>query len=341
MSQKIMAIILAFVLCFLCTDALAYYAEELVAEGATNDGNEATVSILTDPTADVTISIPSLNSGVLLVSTLTTNDVDVANSAWFVSNGLRFEGATANAFELTLSPADITADRTHTFPDAAGTVVLDRDDAAADSGATNNIVPLTLSSPADTTGTNTHNLMNLALTVGNATGGTNTVRAINIPAVTGDAQVTLQAIDIGALTGTSATEEAIQIGSGWDRAIDVTADVPIVTEGIVRMGNGGTVTQATSKSTGVTLNTYSGQITMNGAALAAGVEVGFTLTNSTIGAQDVVIVNVASGATADSYLVGVDSVAAGSCRIVVSNVSASSLSEAIVLNFVVIGGASS
>ena len=33
---------------------------------------------------------------------------------------------------------------------------------------------------------------------------------------------------------------------------------------------GGTVTQATNKTTGVTLNTASGQITMNGAELAGG-----------------------------------------------------------------------
>ena len=33
---------------------------------------------------------------------------------------------------------------------------------------------------------------------------------------------------------------------------------------------GGTVTQASNKSTGVTLNAESGQITMNGAALGAG-----------------------------------------------------------------------
>ena len=40
---------------------------------------------------------------------------------------------------------------------------------------------------------------------------------------------------------------------------------------------GGTVTQATNKSTGVTLNTESGQITMNDAALAAAAEVSFKL----------------------------------------------------------------
>lgn len=101
-------------------------------------------------------------------------------------------------------------------------------------------------------------------------------------------------------------------------------------------GAGGTVTQATSKSTGATLNTVSGQITMNGAALAAAAEVSFTLTNSAVAATDVVMVSIASGATAGAYSVQCDAVAAGSCRISVGNRSTGSLSEAIVLNFVVI-----
>jgi hypothetical protein len=42
-------------------------------------------------------------------------------------------------------------------------------------------------------------------------------------------------------------------------------------------GAGGTVTQATSKSTAVTLNTVTGAITMNNAALAAATIVSFTL----------------------------------------------------------------
>jgi hypothetical protein len=101
-------------------------------------------------------------------------------------------------------------------------------------------------------------------------------------------------------------------------------------------GTGGTVTQATNKSTGVTLSKRCGQITMNAEALAAAAEVSFTLTNSTIAATDVVMVSIASGATAGAYSVQCDATAAGSCRISVGNRNAGSLSEAIVLNFVVI-----
>jgi hypothetical protein len=101
-------------------------------------------------------------------------------------------------------------------------------------------------------------------------------------------------------------------------------------------GTGGTVTQATNKATGVTLSKRCGQITMNNASLGAAAEVSFTLTNSTIAATDVVYTCIASGATAGAYNTQVDAVANGSCRISVGNKSSGSLSEAIVLNFVVI-----
>ena len=101
-------------------------------------------------------------------------------------------------------------------------------------------------------------------------------------------------------------------------------------------GSGGTVTQSSSKTTGVTLNKINGEIVMNGAALADDATAAFTLTNSTIAATDVVIVNVASVGTAGAYQVTVGAVAAGSCSISVLNVSGGSLSEAIKLNFAVI-----
>ena len=103
-------------------------------------------------------------------------------------------------------------------------------------------------------------------------------------------------------------------------------------------GAGGTVTQGTSKSTGVTLDKTTGTITMHGAQLLATTSVSFTLTNSTIAATDVVMVSIKSGVTAASYLVQVDAVAAGSCLITLRNYSASNLTETPVLNFVVISG---
>lgn len=104
-------------------------------------------------------------------------------------------------------------------------------------------------------------------------------------------------------------------------------------------GNGGAVTQATSKSTGVTLNKACGAITMNGAALADATTVSFTVTNSVVAANDVVIVNHSSAGTAGAYIVSANAIAAGSFAISVRNLSGGSLSQAIVLSFAVIKGA--
>jgi hypothetical protein len=97
----------------------------------------------------------------------------------------------------------------------------------------------------------------------------------------------------------------------------------------------GTITQATNKATGVTLNSPSGQITLNGDALAADTTVSFTLTNSSITANDVLILNHLSAGTAGSYLLNAQA-AAGSASINVRNITAGSLSEAIVIGFAVI-----
>jgi len=98
----------------------------------------------------------------------------------------------------------------------------------------------------------------------------------------------------------------------------------------------GTVTQLTDKSTGVTLNKSAGQITMNNASLANATNVTFTLTNSTIGLKDVVVLSVAGGATAGAYNCWISGKSTGSCTITLRNLSGGSLSEAVVINFAVI-----
>jgi len=102
-------------------------------------------------------------------------------------------------------------------------------------------------------------------------------------------------------------------------------------------GAQGAVTQATSKSTGVTLNKSSGQITMDAASLAATTNVTFTLTNSALSAKDVLILNVTNG-TSGAYNCWVSSMGAGTATITLRNISGGSLSEAVVLNFAIIHG---
>lgn len=102
-------------------------------------------------------------------------------------------------------------------------------------------------------------------------------------------------------------------------------------------GAGGAVTQATNKTTGVTLSKICGRITMNNASLAAGAEAVFVVTNTAIAATDVVIVNVVGGVTnQEDYRSFAQTIAAGTFEIAVTNETAGALGEAVVLNFAII-----
>jgi hypothetical protein len=103
-------------------------------------------------------------------------------------------------------------------------------------------------------------------------------------------------------------------------------------------GQGGTVTQATSKSTGVSLSKLCGNITMDAASLAADTAVSFAFTNANIAAGDLLIMSHISGGTLGAYSVTPSSFAAGSCQVNVRNLTAGALAEAIVLRFIIIKG---
>jgi hypothetical protein len=107
------------------------------------------------------------------------------------------------------------------------------------------------------------------------------------------------------------------------------------TKGTLGYNTGGAVTQETSKSTGVTLNGASGRITLNAAALDTATTVSFTLTNTSITANDLLLLNHVSGGTAGAYTVN-GQAGAGTASINVRNVTAGSLSEAIVIGFAVL-----
>lgn len=105
------------------------------------------------------------------------------------------------------------------------------------------------------------------------------------------------------------------------------------------LGSGGAVTQLTSKATGVTLNKPTGQITTNAAALGTLAYVSFVVTDSFVQSTDVVIACISGGGTANAYQVDVSAVTNGSFTLTLTNVTAGSLSEAPVINFVVVKGA--
>ena len=142
---------------------------------------------------------------------------------------------------------------------------------------------------------------------------------------------------ISACTSTSMVLTTPVLGAASGTSLTTTGNQVISSTGKhgYTTGSGGTVTQATSKATGVTLSKSTGQITLNAALLASDTTASFTLTNTVIEAGDILILNHISGGTAGSYLLNAQS-AAGSASINVRNITAGSLSEAIVIAFAVI-----
>jgi len=145
-----------------------------------------------------------------------------------------------------------------------------------------------------------------------------TVASGNISACTSTSMVMVTPV-IGAATGTSLTATGVIASTG-------TAGVGYAT------GAGGAITQITSRTTGVTLNKTTGAITLFSAA-GTTVAATFTVTNSTVAATDVIILNQKSGI--DSCELMVSAVAAGSFNITFRTTGGTT-TETPVFNFAVI-----
>lgn len=134
------------------------------------------------------------------------------------------------------------------------------------------------------------------------------------PKGTGEVNLPKVDIDGGAIDGTAIGANAVSTVKGT--TILATQQLGYTT------GAGGTVTQLTSRTTGVTLNQITGQITLFAGTIAGHEADEFTLTNSEIAADDVVVVCIKSGCAAGTrkyYQTQVVEVAAGSCVIAVGN----------------------
>lgn len=99
-------------------------------------------------------------------------------------------------------------------------------------------------------------------------------------------------------------------------------------------GAGGTATQTSSRTNGVTVDKTTGSITLVSAAGSASYQ-SFTVTNNTVAATDVIIVNQKSGT--DKYIILVTAVAAGSFEITFATTGGTT-TETPVFNFAVIKG---
>lgn len=100
-------------------------------------------------------------------------------------------------------------------------------------------------------------------------------------------------------------------------------------------GAGGTVTQATSKATGVTLNKACGEITLNAASLASLAIVSFTFTNSAIVLGDNLILNHVGAGTKGGYTLNAECLA-GTATVSLRNNTAGALAEALVIRYTLV-----
>lgn len=133
------------------------------------------------------------------------------------------------------------------------------------------------------------------------------------------------------ITAGTATFTGAVVGSSSIKSSSATAGVGYAT------GAGGTIAQGSGsgKATGVTLNTVTGEITMDNAQLDAATTVSFALTNSAIASGDHVVVQHVSGGTVGSYFATAVA-GSSSATIYVRNITAGNLAEAPVIKFTVI-----
>ena len=114
------------------------------ATGATltlTDGKTLAVSnsLTLAGTDSTTFTFPA-TSATVFTSTLSTNNVNAANSIWGVSNNLVFEGSSADDHETSITVTNPTVDRTVTLADASGTVALSQASTAVSLTADNQAV---------------------------------------------------------------------------------------------------------------------------------------------------------------------------------------------------------
>ena len=135
-------------------------------------------------------------------------------------------------------------------------------------------------------------------------------------------------------TGVTVTAGGLGVTAG---GVSVTAGGVDLLEGTLKLSNGGAVAQDTNKGTAVTLAKPTGKITMQATALAADAIISFTVTCTGFArATDVCIVNHHSGGTVGAYVVQATGHGVNSFKVTVTNVSAGSLSEAIILHYALI-----
>lgn len=163
------------------------------------------------------------------------------------------------------------------------------------------------------------------------TAGTALVNAVlTTPTVTGEVSTsgTFITPTFGVATGTS-----LAVTAGLTSSGATGAGIGYAT------GAGGAITQATNRTTGVTLSKLSGQITTNNASLAAEAAAAFVVTDTTVAIGDAVVVSIQSGSNGGNTMVQVTTVTNGSFTIQVCNnnpAAGTAETGAIIINYAIV-----
>lgn len=173
----------------------------------------------------------------------------------------------------------------------------------------------------------------------NILGGTATLSTLT---VSGTASLSTASIGSATVLGGSATLSSLTV-SGTASLSTATISTATVSGTLLATspsagigygaGSGSASTQLTNKSTAVTLNGLTGQITLNSFSMSSAATASFVMTNSAIVATDVIVPNINSASYSARAFAGT-----GTALFTVTNQSGVTASDSPTINFVVLRG---
>lgn len=165
---------------------------------------------------------------------------------------------------------------------------------------------------------------------------------LNVPIAKAGANSDITSLTAAAVTVAADDKVLIQDTSAGDILKSVTtqsiADLPIISQTKTigyGTGAGFEYTQTVSKSTDFTINRPCGRITTHNSAIAAGASVSFFVNNSVMGSYNAVVLT--GKAYSGNYRIECTNSTTGGFGVRITNITAGSLSQAIVIDFAVIG----
>jgi hypothetical protein len=270
-------------------------------------GNTTTgIPTLNTLTAGTNITVTNAAGAITLAASLSTmaSDLDMANydiklgTGWISYTGTHEGINIDNAGKVFVGEDTPTA----VFAEALnvkGSIRFLNTDAPTikPTASTSSAVgqPLTIASGSSASGAAGNLNLTAGTASGNAAGGDVIITAGRDTSGTADGDIQLKTY-IGGTATTGLTVAA----EGQNVTVDTgNLVITAAAKGIIHTGSG-TVTQATNHTTGVTMNTTSGVIQLAAVALAATTNAEFTVTNSTVQSDSVILVTMQDENTTDN-----------------------------------------